>query len=807
MKRAVLTFGLLSLFPPTVSLAVTRLVVHKNQGETGPLPVQILNRAAAVGYSVVADYDTMTVIKGPDSVAPSLVAAIRALGREAERPTDLETFSYHDQLIDADKGPTVAGEPGELYFLTLQSYPKVVWLSDLEQQGVRVLQALGPVSYVVRATPGDPTRLFSSRPWLRGAFPLPAAFKTFGFFEDPSTSSPFREVTLRVAEENQAESLMELLSSLSATPVEVQGRAPGEVTYLASLADVDINTIRHIDRVFEISQVGHPVPSSERQAQLIAQAGSVTNGESTLPSPNPSGNTYLQWLASKGLGITANTFDNTKVGVIDTGFDNATGTPSYSAMPADFHYTYGGQQYAIVSNETTAWLNPNLYDDVDYHGTEIAAIIAGYPASNRVDTDGYLFGLGVAPTVRLAVDKFFKCGAASNSTQNAIDRVTPTGANVINMSFNLGGSAGCAYTTNESRPADLAARASNVLFTIAAGNSPEGCTGNYVRAPATAKDGLAVGSTDNFTLSAWANNSTENTCAWDTFPLAQDARRIPNYSAVRDPSSLVKPDLVAPSTRVTGPASRDGNPSCGVLCNSSVASFPADGVTYVMSAGTSFAAPAAAGAAAVVRKWYRNNKGADPSPAMTKAMLINGARDIAGAVVRDQSFNTVATIQHIFFDAYQGWGMLSFERLLGTWANYYFYDQATSFSTSGTVWTSPTLTVRDLTKPVEVTLTWTDPAGSAGTHYTTLNNLNLNVYAGTNTILNWQGNYINSSTGFTLARPPGVLFRDSVNNVERVVLPTSAFDATHRTISVTVTAFSLPQPAQDFALAVENAGQ
>ncbi len=149
--------------------------------------------------------------------------------------------------------------------------------------------------------------------------------------------------------------------------------------------------------------------------------------------------------------------------------------------------------------------------------------------------------------------------------------------------------------------------------------------------------------------------------------------------------------------------------------------------------------------------------------------------------------------------------MLSLEPLFGTWTNYYFYNQGTSFITSGSIWTSPTLTVRDLTKPVNITLVWTDPAGSAGTHYVALNDLNLNAYAGPNTALNWQGNYL--SNGITQPRPPGVLYRDSVNNVERVVIPGNELNPTHNTVVITVTAFSLPTPGQTFAVAVTNAGQ
>src|SRR5437870_6346353 len=117
----------------------------------------------------------------------------------------------------------------------------------------------------------------------------------------------------------------------------------------------------------------------------------------------------------------------------------------------------------------------------------------------------------------------------------------------------------------------------------------------------------------------------------------------------------------------------------GNICNPNIPT--SDGVTYVMWDGTSFAAPVVAGAAAVVRKWYRNLLGGDPSPAMTKAMLINGARDIKGTIYRNLNFGTTAQVGHIP-DPYQGWGMVSFERLLGSIGGYYFYDQGLALSPS-----------------------------------------------------------------------------------------------------------------------------
>ncbi len=85
----------------------------------------------------------------------------------------------------------------------------------------------------------------------------------------------------------------------------------------------------------------------------------------------------------------------------------------------------------------------------------------------------------------------------------------------------------------------------------------------------------------------------------------------------------IKPDVVAPGSFILSAQSR-AMPAGNV-------SMPSADSDYRFSNGTSMATPLVAGCAALVRQWLANEKGtSNPSAALMKALLINGATDIPG---------------------------------------------------------------------------------------------------------------------------------------------------------------------------------
>lgn len=173
-------------------------------------------------------------------------------------------------------------------------------------------------------------------------------------------------------------------------------------------------------------------------------------------------------------------------------------------------------------------------------------------------------------------------------------------------------------------------------------------------------------------------------------------------------------------------------------------------------------------------------------------------------------------------DQYQGWGGVALDRLFRPATNYYFYDQATTFTANGQSW-SHTLTIADATKDTNLALVWSDRF-SADTNEATrnlVNDLDLRVsYVASGVTHYYYGNNYYTSIdscsrdGYSLLDPTVVF--DRKNNVERINIRGNSLPAGVTSITVTVSAFSLTgdgvQPwsdnltfKQDFALGVENA--
>lgn len=834
-RRPLIAVGIASFFILTCLAQIsaaqersTRILVNKKVRVSGsPATISFQPLAADVptrsGFSALGEYVSQALYEGPEGSAAQFRGDVAAQGFEIDTVTDLNYVSFHDHVIDPETGMATPPYPSDsttgnafpqapngdaLFLLVLKGPPAEPWRTDLQAKGIVLVEALPPVTYLVRGNASLIRALPSSTTYVRNAFPVLPNMKTLPFPEAAS-ETPFRPVWIQAVERSPSDSILPSLTSVAQGAVSRGALAGHSVLYRASLTGLDARVVSTLASVYAISADGQFSLSSERQGILVIQPDASQLPRVITPSSNPN---YAALLISKGV----TDFNNTKIGILDTGFDDGTNTHP------DFQV--GGPQVTVHYENVWA-------DGIDRntHGTMVASALVGFApfGSARKDAQGYRYTLGLAESCRLVSAKLIQCGGMADLMVALQDTPEPSdlvaeNVNIINMSYEL---FNCQYDIN-SVLVDTKTRSRNWLFTIAAGNdvTPLGGNCHKVGAPGTAKNGITVGATNNYTPQSlnWTNCPPSQNCAgqgrvteclWNSVQAdsSQDARNIPNFSRYRDPNSLVKPDLVAPGVRVTGPVDRhpvsDWCPNDlqdrGVFCNESLAT--AEGVTYGFSVGTSFAAPAVAGAAAAVRKWYNValKPGLNPSPAMTKAILINGARDLNGAKVLNSTFGQVQLIKNILYQPYndyQGWGMLNLTRLLDSSGNHFSHDQ--EFPLSGNNSWAVTRLITNGALETRVTVAWTDVAGSQGSTYNVVNNLDLIVCSNSGFPCYYANRF--STSGYSQPTPPFSSFSDGKNVVEEVVIPANTFP-TGQALLISVYAKNVMMGSQDFALFGSNA--
>lgn len=289
------------------------------------------------------------------------------------------------------------------------------------------------------------------------------------------------------------------------------------------------------------------------------------------------------------------------------------------------------------------------------------------------------------------------------------------------------------------RDGSAAASIDPALIIFSAGNS--GASG--LTRPKVAKNLIATASSRNTRPElASATNTTNN---------LQDLSSFSSLGPAAD--TRVKPDITAPGDTITG-----GRSGPDVL-------FGNIDTFHRYSSGTSHASPIVAGAAALFTQFWRNgHSGANPSPALVKAALINGAVDMTG-------LGAAASIPN----GGEGWGRLDISNVLNTGVPTEYVNQTTPLTTVGQIATFSG-TVQSATQPLRVSVVWTDPP--AVSDPALVNNLDLEVTVGGNT---YRGNVFTGG----ISQTGGVA--DIRNNVENVFLPAGIPVGTAVTIRVTAT--------------------
>ena len=588
----------------------------------------------------------------------------------------------------------------------------------------------------------------------------------------------------------------ETLALLS--PVERPRRVLDFINVMARLTEADLDRVAARPDVVSI-HLCHPAQKQdERQDQIVA---------GNISGTGPMGPGYLAWLAGKGFTQTQFDASGFVVDLTDSGIDDGTTSPNHFGL-------YSGGNTNAASRVAYARLEgtPNSGSTLkgcDGHGTLNAHIAGGYDNGTAfpfADAAGYNYGVGVCPFVQLGSSVVFDPDywTSPNFTQLESDAYE-SGARINNNSWGYGNSDGdygiasqeFDALVRDAQPDGSTSPApgnQEMVIVFAAGDSGPG--GETILEPGTAKNVITVGGADN----------VQPFGGYDECGLgdadAENANVIPYFSS-RGPCAdgRLKPDLVAPCTHVSGGVVQAADPGalgtadacynadsiCAGIYNDNF--YPPNQQFYTASDGTSQSAPAIAGGCALARQYFVNHFYLPPSPAMTKAFLMNSARYLTGSGAGDTLWSDAQGMGEMDLGAaFDGTPRLLRDELVGD-----------TFTASGQ---SRTFTgfVADTNLPFRVTVAWTDAPGSTtGAAYN--NDLDLTVTIGGT-------NYLGNVFSGAWSVPGGSA--DVADNVESVFLPAGVAGACTVTVAATsINSVGVPNGSngltQDFALVVDNA--
>ena len=789
-----------SLFAAT--LPGERTVVLRSLDPNAAAPAALLNVA---GVRTLASSPRFWAIAVPAGALGDLQAKATSLGLDISVLDD--AILAPGQRVDTSVAQTAPHDAG-LCLLQYDGPSQPEWQRLVAATGATLVEALPPRAAVLVATPAQYAAL-RQLPFVRFIGAYAAAMKSA---PPPRTRPDITSYVVQFADVPEAQAHIASLRATIGTVYEarVGGRLNARIQTDAATAAAFLND----SFVLGVEPYVSPQFSDERQA--IALTGMST----------PFGSNYLNWLALRGITPNALTNSGIIVDVADSGTD--VGCPFPSIEFADL------TRRKVYFNDYTG--TDVRGGDNAGHGTVVAGVIAGNPLAG-IGTDGtptqgmgaafhdsdtygqFLYGLGVAPAIRLGTTKITTgqggyLGSVSdwalkavttpcNTPQDMCGQYSSCAATVQNHSHNdydgYGANAGV-YTTN-SQAFDAVVRNANpggtptpLAITIAAGNYRQNPTTDFTRmvmAPATAKNVITMGASESrrAAIPALCQDPTQG----GDNPLlrnAADGYYVVAFCSRRGTmDDRIKPDFVAPATLAYGPQTQYN----ALLHFCARAMDPnSNNPDYQGASGTSFAAPVAAGAVALLRYYYSANYGLSKmSPALYKAMLVANARSLTGMPDRLMTYvmGSNATVPSWPTPA-QGFGILNLDQLLSS-APKAWRDQDVTLTQWGQM--SYNVTVADPAQPVRIAVAWTDPPAAAGATYTLLNDLDL--WCTFPDGATYTANYMDGN-GYTTAPcrigPSCPAPFDRKNNVEVLnINPARFVVSSNRTFIVNVTAHNL----------------
>lgn len=653
------------------------------------------------------------------------------------------------------------------------------WIDRVRSAGCLVVGYLPNNAYIISCLPSE-YAMFSDLP-IRWAGDFPPLFKLDSRL-DPAVATGHGpvDVEIELIDSNESGEAIRRIEAASLGSNAASRRFLNFIVLSVTVPAAELAEIAALDEVLFIGRGGSPALNDERSAQIVA-------GNLDPELARPVGTGYLDWLAGLGLGEPPDFL----IDFVDSGLDRGTTTPTHS----DFLDSDGQSRVAYIFNYDTE----SFPEDRRGHGTLVASVACGYGTSNYADGEGYLLGLGVAPHARFGASRVFRHNGSIPfllSFTAVASNAYGAGARVSNNSWGRGGNDYDASAqefdalVRDAQPSVPGNQ--EMTFVFPAGNN--GARG--ISSPGTAKNVITVGASENFRPEGFDSCNLDGLggIGPDGADNAMDMLRFSSVGPTVD--GRAKPDLSAPGTHVYGAGTQSRFFFGEGICPGVPLFQPPGQGLYTWSSGTSLAVPHVSGAAALIRQFFSSRKlledGRAPSPAMTKAFLVNSSLYLTGE-------NAGGNLP----GPRQGWGLVDLTRAFDE-TRRGLIDQTVEFRESGEKFEIRG-SLADRTRPLRVTLAWSDAPGTLAAA-PWVNDLDLEVRVGTSTL------YLGNNFAGERSAVDG--FPDRRNNVESVFLTPEMIPEGHEgTFTITVRAVNIAGDGvpgnesvldQDFALVVYN---